>query len=841
MDRQQRFRRSTRPMLVFDDARTVLDANRMASVLLRMRHDRVLGLNLDDLVAEDDRPWLDEVLAPVTDGARTNGDGADDDEQGRRTRTLPLVLAMPDGGRPVVDMACEADLAPGRHLLVCDLPSADGDARFEAGRLLTTRERQVLTQVAVGRTGPEIAADLVLAPATVESHVSRALGKLRARNRPHGVAIALRRGEIDADVFATDLPPAPERPPSAAPDGRVYDDPRRPTIDTVADPVAVVDETGAILAVNDRWTVAADGPGAGPGDDAVHGLERVLGAGPGRELDAVAVALRRVLAGEVDDARAEVAGHGPAGPRDFEVGVERQAGDGPVRARIRIRDVTERRLRERVGLREQAALDGLEIALVLSTGSGVVESWRGAATTLFGWSPAEALGRRIDELVFERLAPAALDERMRIVATGTPWAGGVRLRRRDGSVFDAWVRHRAVSVAVAGDDRARIATEVSDASALVACRRAAHATAVRLDATVEAMRDGMVRVGADGSIEQINRVGADMVGRTPAQLRGRSLSALRRDVAVVPDDRAGRPRAAEEAGEVLRRDGMPLPVLCRTVAFDAGDGDAGALVLFRHDDSRTALRSPGGPAGHRRRAIGRALAGHGPVVRVQPLVEVATGRRLRDVLLPDVTLPDGGPAGPDRVRAVADDLGLGRMVDERLLEEAARATAKGARVEVDLSWATAPDFGLIGRLEDVFGLAGAELSRCVLAIPATAVRDEPGHVATLVRGAADRGCTAVLTGFEPDRAGLAHLQDLPWDEVRMDGRFALELRRQPAVVGVVRAVADLVRARGLRVGLAGVDDDEMGGLLGQLGIDVARGDALGRPMPSGAGTDGARG
>ena len=51
--------------------------------------------------------------------------------------------------------------------------------------LLTEREREVVALAAQGMTNEEIAAELVVSPATARTHVSRAMVKLRARDRAH--------------------------------------------------------------------------------------------------------------------------------------------------------------------------------------------------------------------------------------------------------------------------------------------------------------------------------------------------------------------------------------------------------------------------------------------------------------------------------------------------------------------------------------------------------------------------------------------------------------------------------------------------------------------------------
>jgi len=59
---------------------------------------------------------------------------------------------------------------------------------------LTDREREMVAWVATGRSNDEIAAELVVSPATVRTHVSRAQVKLGARDRAQLVVFAIRSG-----------------------------------------------------------------------------------------------------------------------------------------------------------------------------------------------------------------------------------------------------------------------------------------------------------------------------------------------------------------------------------------------------------------------------------------------------------------------------------------------------------------------------------------------------------------------------------------------------------------------------------------------------------------------
>ena len=63
-------------------------------------------------------------------------------------------------------------------------------------RVLTVREREVLSRLAEGLSIEEIAAELVLSGETIRTHVRNAMGKLGTRTRAHAIVVALRRGEL---------------------------------------------------------------------------------------------------------------------------------------------------------------------------------------------------------------------------------------------------------------------------------------------------------------------------------------------------------------------------------------------------------------------------------------------------------------------------------------------------------------------------------------------------------------------------------------------------------------------------------------------------------------------
>ncbi len=72
-----------------------------------------------------------------------------------------------------------------------------GGARAPAElALLTAREREVLTQVALGRSNAAISRELAIGETTVKTHVSRVLAKLQLSSRSQAVALAYEAGLV---------------------------------------------------------------------------------------------------------------------------------------------------------------------------------------------------------------------------------------------------------------------------------------------------------------------------------------------------------------------------------------------------------------------------------------------------------------------------------------------------------------------------------------------------------------------------------------------------------------------------------------------------------------------
>jgi NarL family two-component system response regulator LiaR len=101
---------------------------------------------------------------------------------------------------PEVLLAAVRGAASGRTVL--DPASREALlAHLRGGRreALTEREREVLRQLALGRTNREIAAAIGVSEETVKSHVGNILGKLQLGHRTQAVVLALKQGLLTLD------------------------------------------------------------------------------------------------------------------------------------------------------------------------------------------------------------------------------------------------------------------------------------------------------------------------------------------------------------------------------------------------------------------------------------------------------------------------------------------------------------------------------------------------------------------------------------------------------------------------------------------------------------------
>jgi two-component system nitrate/nitrite response regulator NarL len=183
------FDRSPVPMVMVDRERRYVEVNRPARLAFRLTLEELRALRIEDLTPPEMLP----DLGPAWE--RLVGTGCMAGLWG---------VAGPDGGHLDVVYYGLADALPGLHVIAFapagwseeELGVLD-DEPPEPAAALTPRELDLLQLAAQGLSGPQIADELVLSPATVKTHFENTYAKLGVRDRVAAVAKTMRLGLID--------------------------------------------------------------------------------------------------------------------------------------------------------------------------------------------------------------------------------------------------------------------------------------------------------------------------------------------------------------------------------------------------------------------------------------------------------------------------------------------------------------------------------------------------------------------------------------------------------------------------------------------------------------------
>ncbi len=175
------FERTSNPILLLDEQRRVVDVNDPGLSLLGVRDkSELIGKSIEESIRPEER----EQAARDWEAFLQSGD-----YMGKR------VLLRADGTEVQVDFAARLGEIGGRRLAMYVIAADDPTYAPSAGLAnklpLRSREREVVTLIALGLDTAEIAEKLFISPSTVRTHVRNAMARLGAHTRAQLVAKVL--------------------------------------------------------------------------------------------------------------------------------------------------------------------------------------------------------------------------------------------------------------------------------------------------------------------------------------------------------------------------------------------------------------------------------------------------------------------------------------------------------------------------------------------------------------------------------------------------------------------------------------------------------------------------
>ena len=95
------------------------------------------------------------------------------------------------------------------------------------------------------------------------------------------------------------------------------------------------------------------------------------------------------------------------------------------------------------------------------------------------------------------------------------------------------------------------------------------------------------------------------------------------------------------------------------------------------------------------------------------------------------------------------------------------------------------------------------------------------------------GVRISMDDFGSGYSSLSYLQAFPFDKIKIDRAFVINLGRNPQSAAIVRAVIDLGHGLEMSIVAEGVETQEQLVFLAEEGCDAVQGYFLGRPLPIG--------
>ena len=605
------------------------------------------------------------------------------------------------------------------------------------------------------------------------------------------------------------------------------------TIDSIQGEVALLDDGGHIVAVNEAWRNYGRRHGrTTPADLGTSYLDICDRAGREPGARKAAEAIRNLLGGSRE-------------PESFDYALGNQwytftasvfVGGRTARVVIAHTDVTERRRLEEESRATSAALDQLEVAVVGADEEGRITSWSPGAERLYGWSDVEVLGRTVDEMLNPR--PLAVSD-----AQSPAMDGRYEVAHKDGSTFTAHARwtelhdsegQPAGSIGIAMDVSAQHRAEVQTGSARD-----------RLRAVTDSMSEGLLALDPDGGVTLMNQAAESMLGWSLHEISGQRLHDITRhrrsDGLHHGSKECPVGGAAGLAGVIqveddvfIRRDGLELAVLYTVTPLGTTTGVDGCVVVFMD-------------ATHVRAEQERAQKELDAVVWIQrveaareedrfrlyaqPIVDLTTMAVTQHELLLRVLEKDGTISPPSEYIATAEEFGLIGDIDRWVIRSAIDLAASGRAVEVNVSAASVCDIAILDEIELWLITSGVDPALLVFEITETAIIANEQAGRRFVERIHEFGCKVALDDFGTGYSGFAYLKQLPVDYLKIDIEFVRDLCHDSGSRHVVEAVVKMARGFGLKTVAEGVEDAETLDLLIGLGVDYAQGYHLGRPAP----------
>lgn len=214
-----------------------------------------------------------------------------------------------------------------------------------------------------------------------------------------------------------------------------------------------------------------------------------------------------------------------------------------------------------------------------------------------------------------------------------------------------------------------------------------------------------------------------------------------------------------------------------------------------------------------------------------PEVSLTTGQTESIEALLRFQHPEFGLLEAGRFLEIAEQIGIMPELGRRALAQAARELSEidgdpGLVIDLSARQLSAP--GALNHLLETLAASGVPNHRLTFECPESALTGNEKAVDTLL-GLADSGCRFSLDDFGAGYCSFSLLSRLPMHSIKIDRSFTSEIVDNPAMRELVAALIAFAQRLGVRVVAEGVESEIQLRILRQLGCDAAQGYVFGEP------------
>ncbi len=198
--------------------------------------------------------------------------------------------------------------------------------------------------------------------------------------------------------------------------------------------------------------------------------------------------------------------------------------------------------------------------------------------------------------------------------------------------------------------------------------------------------------------------------------------------------------------------------------------------------------------------------------------------------------PVRGFVPPGDFIPLAEESGLIVEMGEWILREACREAAswsKPMQIAVNLSPAQFMHGDVVSLVHSILLETGLAPGRLELEITEGVLIEDFDRGLALLRRLKALGVRISMDDFGSGYSSLSYLQAFPFDKIKIDRAFVMNLGRNPQSAAIVRAVIGLGHGLEMSIVAEGVETQEQLSFLADEGCDAVQGYFLGKPAPIG--------